>query len=156
MIHSICCLNRFTGQAKHPYSVGQHTRNLMFSVPLSLRRAALVHDFGESWFNDLASPVKAEIPTYKFFENEAKLCIGYELGVTEAEFAELDIYDKRIYKNERDALFDVIGERSMGDQYEPLPHNELHDFEERPWRSVRADLEHWFKFYFREESNRYV
>ncbi len=152
MIHSLSQINRFTGQAAWPYPVAQHEVNLHrwitntvanHATRMVLSRAAIVHDMAESWFNDLASPVKKECPEYKAAEHRAMLYIANELGVTERALEELDIYDKRIYKDERDALFPIIEELGMGDSYEKLGCPEWY-FRETDWRSNRAQLSSLF------------
>lgn len=142
LIHAICLLNRFTGHTKHPYSVGQHTLNLVRYVPQHLKRAALVHDWQEAWFNDMSSPLKAEMPDYKSAEHHAGSVVAYTMGVSQSELDEFDQYDKRLYLNERDALFDVIDERGMGDDRKYLedPKGVLR-FGERNWKYVRAALD---------------
>jgi hypothetical protein len=149
LIHSICQLNRFTGHAKHPYSVGMHTLNLVRYVPAHLRRAALVHDLQEAWFNDMASPLKAEMDDYKFYEKKAGDQVAEVMGVHRGELEELDYYDKAIYANERNALFPVIEERGMGDDRGELedPDGKLR-FDEVYWRDVKFNLLTWHRALF--------
>lgn len=152
-IHSISCLNRFTGHAKYPYSVGQHTLALCRIVPEHLRRAAMIHDWQEAWFNDLASPVKAELPNYKHHERRAGEFIAGMMGVSGGELEELDDWDKRIYVNERDVMFDTIEERGMGDQLMRLDiekHSTAYLFTEMHWLDVRRHLLLKFSGYFPE------
>ena len=148
-IHSISLLNRFTGNSAWPYSVGMHTLALMDYVPMHLKRAALVHDWSEAWFNDLASPVKFECHSYKTAEKRAGLFIADVMGVSPRELEELDIYDKRIYADERDAMFPDIKEMGMGDEYSPLG-VEPDYFQETPWRKTRSTLWVWFENAFPE------
>ena len=142
MIHSISTLNRFHGHACFPYSVGQHTRNLVMLVPNSLKRAAMVHDFSEAFFNDLASPVKRVVCEYKEAEHEACIRIGNHFGVSQEEFLELDKWDKGIYANERDALFyGKLHEAAEGDNTIPLDTSKLPmAFKETAWRDIRDGL----------------
>lgn len=153
MIHSISMLNRFTGQSNYPYSVGQHTRNLYRCVPNSLRRAALVHDFSESWFNDIASPVKAHrsMKGYKREEHKAKMFIGHVLNVSPEELEALDYFDKMIYRNERDALFSKIDRLGMGDDRLGLTNIPACLLVETDWRMIRAELNAAFIREFGEE-----
>ena len=142
LIHSICLLNRYHGHSKYPYSVGQHTLNLYYLVPGHLRRAALVHDMSEAFFNDLAAPVKYECDTYVRHEHKASVYIADHFGVTQDELMELKEYDKRIYINERNALFPFIDGTGMGDDREPLDDNGIGGLlmRERIWRYVKIDL----------------
>ena len=153
MIHAICLLNRFTGHTVHPYTVGQHTLNLVRYVPKRLKRAALVHDFQEAWFNDMASPLKAEMQDYKVAEKRAGVVVAHTLGVTMAELDDFDNYDKRIYLNERNALFPIIEERGMGDDRKPLADiRGVLRFEEQRWWFVRDCLAHEFENLFPEHA----
>lgn len=141
LIHSICLLNRFTGHTRYPYSVGQHTLNLVNYVPDHLKMAAMIHDWQEAWFNDLASPLKRELPAYKSHEKLAGVVVASVMQVSPDHLEELDFYDKSIYANERDALFDHIDERGMGDERYRLgdPYGVL-CFDELPWRIVKMQL----------------
>ena len=148
-MHSISTINRFTGHACHPYSVGQHTLNLIRVVPKHLRRAALVHDWSESWFNDLASPVKADIPQYKASEHQASRFIAFWMHVPFAELDELDQYDKAIYIDERNALFPIRHDTGMGDDRTGLDMDARH-FAETYWRDIREALFEQFRNLFPE------
>jgi uncharacterized protein len=152
MIHSLCQINRFTGHADWPYSVGQHTLNLYYYLKhymklhsRDIRRAALIHDMQEAWFNDLASPLKCEMLEYKAAEHKAALVVRATLGVSSEALEFIDMFDKRMYKNERIALFKNIDELGMGDDYVELPDPQgvLHFYEE-PWRMTKSVLLHVF------------
>jgi 5'-deoxynucleotidase YfbR-like HD superfamily hydrolase len=154
MIHALSQINRFTGHANWPYSVAQHEINLYRYVLTDraimsphyrkiMLKTALVHDLAEAWFNDLASPVKRECPEYKVAEHNAMLFISSQLGITAGNLDAFDGYDKRIYKDERNALFSEINELGMGDQYDALGCPPWY-FQERNWRDVRSDLSSLF------------
>lgn len=140
-IHSICLINRFTGHTKHPYSVGQHTRNLVILVPKHLKRVAMIHDWQESWFNDLASPVKREFPEYVEAEERAKEVIGKFFGVDKDDYAEFDWWDKNIYVDERDALQvrDPEHPSGLGDDRPGIGCGKFM-FEETDWKLIRSQL----------------
>ncbi|QWY83414.1 hypothetical protein [Rhizobium phage RHph_X3_9] len=147
LVHSISTLSRFTGHAKYPYSVGQHSINLAdfvwrYTLDHSQYRAAVMHDLSEGWFNDMASPVKKENPDYRLAEKKAGTFIAGMLGVREYELNTIDQYDKRIYVNERDALFYAVHDTGMGDNLTALPTKYLKPdaFRERNWRDVREEL----------------
>jgi hypothetical protein len=155
--HSLAQLNRFTGHAKFPYSVGQHTLNLRIAmcrlfkdrrsgVSVPMQQAALAHDMSEVWFNDLASPVKRENPDYKAAEHKAGVFIMHNLSVPGIMLDNLDKYDKAIYKNERNALFPIILGTGLGDHLKPLEAEWLpgNAFEERGWREIRTTL--WYEY----------
>jgi hypothetical protein len=139
IIRSLAQINRFTGHALYPFSVAQHSYNLAQVVPPHLKRAAIVHDFTESWFNDMASPLKREMPEYRAFEKLAGKVVMFVHCVTQHEMDEFDEYDKRIYKDERDVLFPIIGERGLGDDLKPLGINPYY-IREMYWRDAEAYL----------------
>lgn len=141
VLRALSHINRFTGHGKWPYSVGQHTLILVEHVPAHLKRAALVHDWQESLFNDLASPIKnnPELYAYKRAEHVAGETIAQWMDVPLGHLAELDGYDKRLYADERDALFETIDDLGRGDNLVPLGVHPLW-FQERPWGDVFDDL----------------
>lgn len=139
-IHALSCINRYTGWAKYPYSVGQHTFTLSRHVPQRLRKAALIHDFAETFFNDLASPVKREFPNYEHAECNALEVIANVHEVTWSELEEVSPYDKALYIDERNVLFDDLGPTmGMGDDRIGLEVDPWF-FRERQWRDVYMDL----------------
>lgn len=161
--HSLSCINRFTGHAKFPFSVGQHTINLAHVAYCATNgqglnaqhvtdfvRAALIHDTSEVWFNDMAGPVKAESPDYRKAEKYAGNFIARHLAVPPEALSMLDRYDKAIYANERNVLFPVRHGTGMGDKLDPIAEAWMHPeaLVERPWREVRRELWHLFQMYF--------
>lgn len=146
--HSLSQINRFTGHAKHPFSVSQHTLNLHTVVPRKLRKAAIIHDCPEVWFNDMASPVKRELPEYRAAEHCALAILAGQVGVEHTELEELDWYDKQMYINERDALFPVRHGVGNNDNLHGLPHCRPGMFDETPWRLNRQRLYNLLIIYF--------
>ena len=164
--HSLSQINRFTGHAKFPFSVGKHTLNLCQAMrrmlrhtsgtlPWEIGQAALAHDMSEVFFNDLSSPVKRENPDYRDAEHRAGMFIMTQLGISREAIHAIDEFDKRIYKNERTALFPVIGELGMGDDLVPLRDEWLPNnaFREDDWRCVRAALWYAYEVYFLNYTN---
>jgi hypothetical protein len=154
MIHSICLLNRYHGHSKHPYSVGQHTANLVMLVPPHLKKIALVHDFSEAFFNDVAAPVKYDCPDYVTAEHECEETILKHFDIDLSLMDEFKEYDKRIYINERDYLFP--NNMEVGDMGDNRPGVDIMGlnrdmlFGETGWRRIRAELCNYWKFYFPE------
>lgn len=105
-VHSLSQINRFTGHALRPYSVGEHSLHLYNAVPKKLRKAALIHDWTEAYFNDIARPVKQRMETYKADEKKAAKVIFDTMGVRWVDHDELDPYDKDICTNEMAELFE--------------------------------------------------
>lgn len=140
-LHHISLINRYTGATKYPYSVGQHSLVLSHVVPEHLARAALLHDWSEGLFNDIASPVKHQFLDYCNAEENAQRVIFAAQGVPWEHMDELHEYDQRIYIDERDVLFEEIHSRTVGlnDRRKGLGIEKKH-FRERSWRSVKIEL----------------
>jgi hypothetical protein len=109
-----------------------------------------VHDWSEAWFNDLASPVKAEFPEYRKAEKKAAKFIYKVMNVCPEDLRAFDEYDKRIYCNERNCVFEKIGERGMGDDRSGLPQARKWMFAEQDWRTSRINLWKDFMEHFPE------
>lgn len=150
-IHSICLLNRFTGHSKYPYSVGQHTYILTNHVPKKLKKAALIHDFSEALFNDIASPVKARFHEYRHYEETAQKIIFDYFKVPWSDMEELHDYDKSIFMDERNVLFENIEDQGlgMGDDRKALG-IDPEWFKETEWRTTKTKLQAEFKWNFWE------
>jgi uncharacterized protein len=56
--HALAQKNRFTGHAKFPYSVAQHSVLVSRLVPAAFALPALLHDAAEAYLPDLAAPIK--------------------------------------------------------------------------------------------------
>lgn len=146
-IHSICLLNRYTGHSKYPYSVGQHSYILANHVPSDLRKAAIIHDFSEALFNDIASPVKARFHEYRKDEEIAQRVIFEYFDVPWDAMEELHWFDRAIYMDERNVLFDNVFGVGMGDDRVGLS-IEPEWFKETEWRTVKAKLNAEFQLAF--------
>lgn len=59
--HQLAQINRFTGAAKRPYNVGQHSCLVARLLPPRLRLPGLLHDSHESVTNDWSSPLKRAV-----------------------------------------------------------------------------------------------
>lgn len=88
--HSLAQLNRFTGHAEFPWSVGAHTLLVLYILrtrhinkiikaggypsfaDVDLMLAGLLHDAGEHLFNDIAAPVKHDYNMFGFRTAEKK------------------------------------------------------------------------------------
>lgn len=148
-IHSISLLNRFTGHSKYPYSVGQHSYILSNHVPNKLKKAAIIHDFSEALFNDIASPVKARFHEYRKYEETAQKIIFDYFCVPWSDMEELHDYDKRIFMDERNILFNNIEDQGKGAGDDRIALGvEEEWFKETEWRTVRTKLQAEFKWNF--------
>jgi hypothetical protein len=74
--HALSIINRFTGHAKCPYSVAQHS--VMVSR-LTLPENALwglLHDASEAYLGDVATPLKRMLPGYMELEERVQRTIA--------------------------------------------------------------------------------
>lgn len=105
-IHALSLINRFTGHSLRPYSVMEHSLHLTEFVPDELKQAAFIHDWSETYFNDIARPVKKRFKEYKAHEREAQKVIFDAMSVDFDLLEEIDPYDKRICSDEMLSMFD--------------------------------------------------
>jgi len=151
LMRSLCQLNRFTGHCLYPYSVGQHTLNLVETAPDRLKRAALIHDWQEAWFNDMNSPMKKELPEYKLAEKQAGLVVAFVMKISERELEIFDPLDKSIYINERNILQPQHAEIGMGDERSALIMTGDYSFDEMHWNDVYQRLLVWYYKIFEDD-----
>lgn len=93
IVHAQSNLCRYTGHVREFFSVGLHTIVVeelvrrMGGTPQE-RRWALLHDGSEAYFNDIASPVKRELPDYKQAEKNFQKVLAHKYGLP-AEMPEI-------------------------------------------------------------------
>jgi len=99
--HSLSNLCRYTGHLDRFYSVAEHSI-LCANIALfggyseKMQMYALTHDFSESVVNDIARPIKQEIPKYKEIEDNIMKVMWEVVGIeepTEEEYKELKKID---------------------------------------------------------------
>ena len=85
--HALAQINRFTGHAKRPYSVAEHSLLVAYiagsegATPLQ-QLAALLHDAHEAYVGDLASPAKWAIgQPWETFEHQHEVAVHIALGI---------------------------------------------------------------------------
>lgn len=61
--HHLASINRYTGAARRPYTVAQHSCYVARLLPQRLRLPGLFHDGSEAYSNDWSSPMKVAIRT---------------------------------------------------------------------------------------------
>lgn len=59
--HHLASINRFTGAARRPYNVAQHSCLVAQLLPPRLRLAGLLHDAHEAYTGDWSSPLKQRV-----------------------------------------------------------------------------------------------
>ena len=79
--HALSQIIRFTGHAKAPYTVAQHSLLVAELVPASDRLWALVHDASEAYLGDVSSPLKTLLPDYRELEEKFQKVIAGRFGL---------------------------------------------------------------------------
>lgn len=99
--HHLATINRFTGAARRPYSVAEHSLLVCeiaereLHLPVEGRLAALMHDAHEAYTGDLHTPGKAEVgPGWHEFEGRFERLVRRVFGLTQA-FADHAVDIKR-------------------------------------------------------------
>lgn len=105
--HALSLICRYSGNGAFHYSVAQHSVLLSRAVPEHLRKAALLHDWGEVFIGDIISPVKRCLPDLG--EIRILETVFNKYGVDINDLEELDEYDYRIGRNETDTLYAHLG-----------------------------------------------
>ena len=79
--HSLSQLVRFTGHAKQPYTVAQHS--VFVSRLLHKRHAlwGLMHDATEAYLGDVSRPLKSLLPEYRAIEEGLHRVIARKFGL---------------------------------------------------------------------------
>lgn len=79
--HALSQIIRFTGHAKAPYSVAQHSLLVAEIAPPEHRLWALLHDASEAYLGDVASPLKTLLPQYRELEDQFQKVIAGRFGL---------------------------------------------------------------------------
>jgi hypothetical protein len=127
--HALSNIVRFTGHAKAPYTVAQHS--VMVSM-LSGEHAlcGLLHDATEAYLGDVSSPLKSLLPDYREAEERAHKVIAGAFGLPYPLPREVKDADRQALLIEKRDLLTVDLDWGMGKAEGPasitrvLPHDE--------------------------------
>lgn len=95
---SLANTNRFNGQTKYPYSVAQHSINVMRTL-VSMKRddytvaAGLLHDAAEAYVGDLPFPLRPSVIGFSQIEDMIQGEI-YDWMKVDIKKADMDLVDK--------------------------------------------------------------
>jgi 5'-deoxynucleotidase YfbR-like HD superfamily hydrolase len=139
--HSLSTLNRFTGHAKFPFSVAQHSLyvsailSIQYDQPRDVVLAGLLHDASEAYVNDLARPLKGMLPEYCSVEKRILDCID----------AKFNVYTRNPLVKQADTESLVTEAKTLctGEAWymEPeWPEPYRYVVTERPWRDVEKQF----------------
>lgn len=100
--HHLSIINRYTGASPEPFSVAQHSVMAASMATKYLRLAVLLHDAAETYFNDLASPVKHDprMHWYVELEHEAARMIFQVFGLNPDLLPETKYIDNLMFQRE--------------------------------------------------------
>lgn len=79
--HSLSQLVRFTGHAKHPYTVAQHSVFVSTLVAPQYALCGLMHDATEAYLGDVSRPLKSLLPEYRALEDRFHRVIAEKFGL---------------------------------------------------------------------------
>lgn len=105
--HALSNICRFTGQIPKFYSVAQHSVLCAQSVSNVNKQAALLHDASEAYLNDIATPIKNNLPDYKKVEDNLMKVIAKKFNFEYPLNNEVHLMDKILFNAERRTFRDT-------------------------------------------------
>lgn len=113
--HHLSLICRYTGSAPDHYSVAQHSvMTMLFAAEDGITdprvlMGLLLHDSGEAYFNDIASPVKNDprMEWYRDLESKAQVLITHKFGGT-IDAVIIAKYDKKSFNDECELFADRV------------------------------------------------
>ncbi len=105
--HALSNNCRYTGHCDEFYSVAQHSVIVSLLVPEEFALYGLLHDAGEAYLSDIASPVK-KLPLFEFYrkaENNLQSVIYNKFGLSATEPQIVKEVDVKLRSNEFTDLF---------------------------------------------------
>jgi hypothetical protein len=116
--HALSIINRFTGHARVPYSVAQHSVMVSKIVPHADAMWGLLHDASEAYLGDVARPLKAMLPDYVDLERHVQQTIAAAFHLPWPMPASVKAADNRALMAEKREL--VPGDHDWGIVAEPI------------------------------------
>ncbi len=147
--HALSNICRFTGHTKFFYSVGQHVCYACDLASHENKFPALGHDFSETYFSDIASPIKPLLKNYKQIEEKLEICIAKKFGFQypypwEVKNEEKNDIDTRLLHTEMKQLMkDCVYDEDM-----------CYKFKITYWSPQRAERELLKRFYLLTKNNK--
>ncbi len=115
--HALSQIIRFTGHAKAPYTVAQHSLLVAEIAPPQHRLWALLHDASEAYLGDVASPLKALLPQYQDLEEKFQKVIAGRFALPWPIPPAVKHADRVVLMAEKRDLLMV--QRDWPDQFDP-------------------------------------
>lgn len=86
--HALAHTNRFTGHARRPYSVAEHSINVARFLPEPIKIYGLLHDAHEAYIGDISTPFKGALDWAPGF---TEILARHTRRIDEAIYAALEI-----------------------------------------------------------------
>ncbi len=102
--HALSNLCRYTGHVRTFYSVAEHSVWVSMLVPPEHAFCALLHDAPEAYVNDLARPLKYQLPEYRATEQLNWLVIAERFGLPKEQPECIHEADQMMLRAERRQL----------------------------------------------------
>lgn len=136
---SLACIPRYNGHTLKPYFVGDHcvlmARLFLKQGNTELAKYALLHDSGETWYQDLIHPLKYmdELKKYRKLEKNGQRLVYKKFGLEEDEPAEVKQMDLLLTNNEKR---DLCPNRKLDKHLEYYPNVTI-----TPWGPEKTERE---------------
>lgn len=101
--HALSGLPRFTAHTRKTYTVAQHSWLVADLLPDEHKLDGLMHDASEAYVNDLATPLKRNLPDYKVIEGRVWAAIRERFNLSDDPAVEATVKraDLRLLLTER-------------------------------------------------------
>lgn len=104
LAHVLSNICRFAGHVRYFYPVAQHLLNSSYLAPPGHERAALLHDTSEGFTNDIVTPLKFLVPTFKDIEIVIESDMGRRFDFQYPLSPEVKLVDLQMLKIEKEIL----------------------------------------------------
>lgn len=107
--HALGNLCRFNGHCSRFYSVAQHSVYCSRYAPEGFELEALLHDAGEAFYGDVATPLKRQLPEFRALMRRVDAAVHARLGIPVEMSPEVRDIDLRMLAAEREQLMPKTG-----------------------------------------------
>ena len=104
LAHVLSNICRFAGHVNRFYSVAQHALNVSLIVDPVHAKTALMHDTAEGFTNDIVTPLKSLVPTFREIENRIEASMAVRFGFDFPLPEQVKWADLAMLKIEKDEL----------------------------------------------------
>lgn len=104
LAHVLSNVCRFSGHVRHFYSVAQHAVNASLIVSPENAKTALMHDTAEAFTNDIVTPLKHIVPTFREIEVRIETAMAEHWGFQYPLPDEVKWADLAMLKIEKEVL----------------------------------------------------